>query len=194
MKHWLWHKSDGEVGGDSTYPGGWPAELDLNDVNETDSRVVQVRAHHVIMDDFAGFVAYECACPSGDVHCGCAAVKMGTSRVNIGTGLLEDRPAFTVLVGGANYNQGDVNDVTPGATVTLSLSGTFPDGTKVDVSSVAGEADLIQTSPQVLTFTGNVTNSINLTAPAQGLTGRVALQPQIATDTQRGAVSIRGWA
>lgn len=204
MRHWLWFKSSGEIGGDLTVASGWDAGLDFTDAGSTDPEVQYHRDQALLsggtvgytnLTDFAGFIAYDCPCDPEIVWCHHAAEQVGQSKVSGGS--LVARPLPKIMVDGVEINHDATVDKTPGAIVTLQLqevvASDMPNGVVYNATNLNG-AEVLQTSPTALTYTGGVTNTINMTAPAQGSVGMVSLKPAIMVEGRACRFRIRGWA
>ena len=189
MKHWLWYKTDGEIGGEIVRQDGWGAE-DLDDSESTDPIVVGLRATYTAMDGFAGFISFTCGDASG--FCDCAWHRVISQRVDTGGPTLEDKPTYTIKVDAVTVNNGDTIDKTPGTDVDVHLEGSIGDGVVVDISN-GGGVDVLQTSPQQLTFVSGTTNTVTIKAPTAGATGGVGLTPQNKKDAALGWFKVRGW-
>ena len=189
MKHWLWYKTDGEIGGEIVRRDGWGVE-DLNDSESTDPTVIDLRATYTVMSGFTGFISFTCG--DGDGLCDCACQKVSDERVNLSGPALETKPTFVIKVDSVTMDNKGTIDKTPSVSVDIHLEGTVPDGVVVCLAN-AGRVDMLETSPQFLTFSSNVTNTIAITAPTAGATGVVSLVPQNLKDARQGHFSIRGW-
>jgi hypothetical protein len=194
VRHWLWYKTTGEIGGDIITGGGWDLAVDFNEPS-TDETVQGIREHFMGQADYAGFVPYDCAHPAAAVWCNDAANKVGTDVVDTNTQTLASKPVFDLILDGVAVAAYSSNDKSPGSAVTLQLqvaTGSIPDGTVVKARNVT-DVSLLQTSPQDLTFVAGVTNQATLTAPAQGQTGNVWLDPADASTCVSVGVKVRGW-
>lgn len=195
MRHWLWYKTSGKIGGEITYPGGFDTDWDFNDDQSAEEMVQQFRSEYTGKANFDAFIAYDCPCDPSEVYCDHARQQVKTQRV-VGSSL-EALPVPEIKVDSTTTADGDVVDKTPGATVTLDLdivSGSFSDGTVINATNDPRGPDLIQSPPGVLTYASGVTNQINVVAPAQGQTGRVVLTPANEEDAQVIGFGVRGWS
>ena len=197
MRHWLWYKTDGEIGGDITIGGGWDTALDFDDDASTDATVIDNRAGYTGKTGFSGFIAYDCPCPATDVWCEHPAKKVNEGRVDTTGPTLEDKPVMQLQLDAVDIAHDSQTDKVPAATVTLAIdeavASTIPDAVQVRVANIPGWAELLETSPQDVSFTSGSTPDVTLKAPAQGLVGAVSVKPLNPKNTVGQRVKVRGW-
>lgn len=211
MKHWLWYKSDGSLGGEAIYQFGFPADVDLNDEDSEDERVLGYRNTLATQPDFAGFVAYECPCPPEMVECDCCRQRHIHYYYDTVAEELKLKPTFDILVDGvlAPFTVGvgkeSVNEVTtvdapPGSTVKIRLrqaAGSpegIPPGRQMDLECNTSPS-VFQSSPVTVTFDGGgQTEEVDAVVPPQGLVATVVARPTVQKHGHVRSVRLRGWA
>lgn len=190
MRHWLWYKTSGEIGGEALIGGGWDNSFDFNDSGTLDPTALNSYNYLSSLPGFSGFIAYDCVCDPVIVWCQHATEQVANCRVAGDT--LEEKPDYVLLVDGVTIDSLTITDKTPATTVTLQLSGALPDDTIIEAINL-GNTHLLQTSPTLLTFSGGVTNTINLVTPSQGIVGKIGVLPPNREAAKIKQVNLRGW-
>lgn len=191
MRSWIWYKTSGEVGGaERLIPGGWPMDLDFNNPQVQDPAVQNIRTMRLSTPGYAGFLPFDCECV-GDI-CSCALGFANTHLVVGGT--LVEKPSYAISVDGAVIAPGTQIDKTPGADISVSLSGAIMDGTVFDLAEPQGVSlSVLPTNPTALTFMNGVTNVVTIPAPPRLSIARLAIRPQNPRDGAVSGIRIRGW-
>lgn len=194
MKHYLWHKSDGEIGGELTYQGGWPSGKDPSDSECTDPIAASNRAWALDQVGCTAIVEYSCACAGSLEFCSCAVDRCNDSVISEGS--VTAKQAVTVCLGGTDKDDAingaeSAYDVTPASTITLKLKASVADDTEVVLKNCASGEDLID-DDVTLTFTSGVTNEVTINTPAQGLKGGVYTLTTLLVPRTR--CVLRGWS
>ena len=193
MKHYFWYRTDGSIGGEMTFSGGFPATCDPSDPNTTEPTAVGLRAKHTAEPEYAGIVGWDCGCPGGGfTFCACCNDKVQNSIIVDGVLTPMTTPDWMVDgVPAPGNDRSSAIDKTPSADVTLKLRSVgIPDGTEVDLRWGAGP-EMHQDLPVLLTFTGGETQEITLRAPTQGM--RAAVWVFERTLVPVTALHLRGW-
>ena len=193
MKHYVWHRTDGSIGGHMQFQGGFPVGCDPADPATTDPRAQALRATYTAKPEYGGIVAYTCGCGAGQTgFCGCANARVRDAIV-VG-GVVTAMATMQWRVDGVLIDPLGVSDPpldkTPGANVVVSLVGAVPDGVAVSIQRNTSP-DLAQSFPVVLTFTGGETDQATLRAPGAGLTGAVVAYHRVYVPWS--GLKIRGW-
>ena len=193
MKHWLWIKKDGSVGGCEIFSGGWSDEHDLNDDGDaTHGTVKFIRGLRLKEPDFSHFIEYSCDCAADEPGCQCPSLAV-IHKLFV-DGKLVEKPAFDVVLDGVVIPATQPVDRPPGSTPSLQLRGPMPDGTVVEaIDHPRANVCMLERSPANLTFTGGVTNTIQLSVPIKGMIGRVGLRPTNLAVAKLSGIRIRGW-
>lgn len=190
MRHYLWYRTDGELGNAETRSKGWPAHADPRDPNTTDPTAQWLRGRRPAAEpDFGGFVAYDCDCDPSVVSCRCPYTMLMTHYFD-GQSLIE-KPVSSVEVDGRPVTgiNTDINDCVPGSPVSCVIRAEVEDGHQLLVSNVDAPFKLLD-APVTVTFTGGVSSPIVVTAPPQGVAG--AFQGK-SKYVRYFCVIIRGW-
>src|SRR3990172_10606011 len=128
VRHYIWYGRDGSIGGHMQRQGGFPGGCDPSDPATTDPIAVGLRARHTAEPDYAGIVAYDCACPC-EGFCACCSNRPGDSRVD--GGVVTAMPSMQWSVDGVLTAPHAVDapgiDKTPGADVNVKLVGAVAD-------------------------------------------------------------------
>jgi hypothetical protein len=172
MRHYFGYRADGALGSIHTFHRGWTADRDVCDANCTDVTVQKLRAR-MLAKDIVGFVCYECDCPPDKGSCDCVGVTHASSFVK--DGVLVAKPLTTqVKIDGSFVDHKERVPRAPGTKVTLQIAAPdVDDGQKVGVF-IHG-AVLALSDQHELTVTGGVSETLELTAPAQGSAGTVMI-------------------
>lgn len=202
MRHWLWYKTSGELGGDLTRWGGWPAEVDFNDPDYPDADVQKARADIVAKPDFAGFLAFECPCtcdpedPASGM-CNCCCVNIRDKYVALPAVELTTKPGMVMLLDGSPVNNDDLQSHPPGTVLPLvfaaAVPDSIPDGYQVLVKHGRDPAQILA-DEVVVEFTAGVTPAVNVTAPSQGAVGGAVGMPVSRRLAEPCRLRLRGWA
>lgn len=189
--HYLWFDSNGEIKGISPGTLAWDGDP-LSGTPTDPSHAKNCRDNQITENGLAGGVSDSCACDLGDYSCTHAGEAQKTKYVAdpLGTPALTSKPALTILVDAVSHPEDDATPInkTPGATVTLKLQATVPDGTTVTLKR---DGALVAENDIVLTFTSNETNQVNITAPAQGQLGGLYGVGKLVRPV---VVNLLGWA
>lgn len=199
MRHYLWYRSDGSIGGPETMDFGFPAEIDPRDPDpDTADPVAQtIRGYRIGVDDHAGWHLYDCGCDPTVRVCGHAAERFRDSYVQLPGDVLASRDRVEFLVDGVvtapNSAEAPLNKL-PAGSVSFKLRekspGDVPDGT-VAKGYRLGTVDLAEAYPVELTFTGGESSEATLVAPSQGVKGGIVFtQGMYCAESQ---LWIRGW-
>jgi len=188
--HYLWYDATGEIKGLSLGHEAWDG--DPLGTPDAGTHAKNCQDNQLTDLGMTGGFIHSCACDLGDYDCPHAAEGINLKYVDdpLGTPALTDKPALTILVDAVSHGVNDRTPInkTPGASVTLKLQATVPDGTEIllrrDGASVYG-------SDPTLTFTSNETNEITLTAPNQGELGGLLGTSKLMRPV---VVPILGWA
>jgi hypothetical protein len=192
MKVFYGYDANGRLSSVETYSGGWPtctccegceclANPDCTNPNCVSLREIRTQLHpHII-----GYIAYDCPCPADAETCDCVSPKFGSSYVL--DGALVDKPACSTYVDGAEIAFEAEVYKTPGSSVALKFVGAnVPDGTEVTCRTRG--AQVYAETEFTLTFSGGETNTVQLTAPAQGVGAQITaysmgpfVRPQLFT-------------
>ena len=172
MRHYFGYRVDGSLGSIHTFHGGWTDDRDVCDPNCTDVSVQGIR-ERMMAKDTVGFICYECPCPSEDGSGDCCTVKHRESFAK--DGVLVARALTTKI-------QLDGVDIADNARIARApntklqfkvVAPDVPDGQKAGVF-IAGSV-LNLSNQHELTVTGGETETIELTAPAQGSEGEITV-------------------
>lgn len=195
MKHYISYDAQGRLVGvhtihhAGTQLGGWPDDIRLDDENCTHEAAKSIRANIIGKNGAVGFVAYNCSCPATKTTCSCANKKYAKSKF-AGGQLVTKLEAAVMLDGGPLANDAIVNRVPSSSTAFRVACANVPNGAKVTVFQ-RGHVALMEASKIELTFTDGQTEEFSLVAPAQGLTGAVAIT---GDDVLPMGLFLRGWA
>jgi len=178
MKHYLWYKTDGTIGGTCDKTGGWASGEDPSEATPTDVGAAAVKAATEAYADFAGWIAYDCGCGTEVGFCSHGDEKIRDSYSDAGT--LTAMPAFTLDLDASTVSGPTFEtplDKATGACTLKIVSATVPDGATVKVTGgyKTGPA-LHDALPVTLTFTSGETDTVALNSPPVGLTAGVNLQ------------------
>lgn len=175
MKHFFGATPDGRLFWSFIRAGGYDGttvDLDANDPQDAHAQhLLSVYNKNMKSSETLDcIVVFECPCPpGGEATCNCAATKRLNSYCNAGT--LTDKPTCQLLVDGVPTTNDTKLTRYPNSLFTIQLTadtpGTIPDGEVAQLYS----RSMLETESATLTFTNDVTNTITLRAPAQGLTG-----------------------
>lgn len=197
MRHWHWYTTTGAIGGEAVMDGGWNPAIDFNNPNEPDETAQLVRKLYVGLPGFAGFIAHDCACPSKHRWCDCARKRTDVKFIDLSdpqNPTAQNKVGFTIIIDDQVVAHGSMNDKSPGATVSVKLTGDVEDGAVVQlVEHPANVVHVMESSPVALTFVGGETNVATLTAPLKGFVARLALQPADRRHSSNRGFRIRGW-
>jgi len=192
MTHYLFHDANGELTGYAPGFMAWDGDpLASSPPPEIGTHARNVRDNMLGNMGCTDGVSEDCACDLGDYDCSHAQQYLNEKYVDVGgTDALTDKPALTILVDGVAHPEFDQTPIpkTPGSTVTLKLQATVPDGTQVTLKS---EGAAVVQGDQVLTFTSNETNEIDMVAPSQGALGGLIGKSKLIRLV---IVPILGWA
>lgn len=207
MKHWLWYRADGSIGGEILLPGGHDVSHDMNDASEGAPQTVKdLRAIATEFEGFHAFAPYECACPSEDVYCDCSRQQCigcyydGAALVAKPTyELVLDNVVIPFVVGqGIKANNTvETVDRVPGVTSQLKVRvkgdspEAIPDGTSIFIHCVG--AEVLAVNPTELQFTSGETPTVALVAPPQGMLAVVTARPGADRRGHAQALRLRGW-
>jgi len=187
MRHYLWYDATGEIRGRSKNINGFSG--DPLDSGTSDPEALDIRDY---MLNKLGFgivdgIAYDCSCIIGTEDCEHDAEALVGNYVS-GGNLTQKLSAVLKLDGAVTPSSQDPVDLTPGAVVSFTVEAAVPDSHTLTLLE-EGVA-LSQTTP-VLTFTGGVSNSVQLTIPPQGMSGKLG-----GADKLLGlfVINLRGWA
>jgi len=170
VRHYIWYKADGAIGGQEVHGGGFPNDCDLTDPDTQNPLAQQLRANRIRLNpEFAGYLAYDCSCDPSEVWCQCPYHKQATSYVDDGE--IVARPTVTMVVDGVDTpsNTADAPLLrTPGANLSIKFRAPeVPNGVQIVVPRQASIGpDMVPNWPITFTFDGGETNSITLYAPA----------------------------
>lgn len=193
MIHWFWYKTDGSIGGDHTTQGGWDPGLDFNDAGSTDETVIAIRNTFMGETDFQAFISHDDGVSGQDWNMD--AVNDILRNYCVSGGSLIAKPAYEVEFDSTQVAINEIVTKTPGNSVAVQLVGaSVPDGTVVHGLPVRGGPAVVQNYPIVFTFTGGASNTVNVTAPAQGFTSYIYFKPVITAQTVYRQAAIQGWA
>jgi len=170
MRHIIWLKADGSIGGFHIITGGWAPDFDPNDLTESNTQAKFVRDHHAAnpSNGFHSFFEYECPCSPSAGFCDCPNNTCANCHVD--GGLLKIKPTLSLLL--TNQVVGATSEIAPlvlaaGAEVPIKFTGSLPDTTVVSVDRVGGP-DSFDTLPTTFTFGGNETPEQTFLVPAKG--------------------------
>ena len=199
MRHWFFYDANGEIKGHSVSYVGYDVGGDPNDAGTTCAQCQNDRQHNLVEPGNVGAVAYDC--PNPEVAVGLpnpdpcdpdCFIRAQTYYVTGGT--LTAKPTVQMVIDGAAGVDIDPLNAytvqkTPGATVTFKLTGaSVPDTHQVTLKM--GGTGVLSPSDIVLTFSGGETNTVNLTAPSQGIEGGCYWTSQYVVGS---ALKILGW-
>lgn len=172
MRHFFGYRADGSLGSIHTFHRGWTADRNVCDPNCTDVTVQKLRAR-MLAKGISGFICYECDCPPDVGSCDCVGVAHQTSFAK--DGALAAKPLTTqIKIDGSFVDHKERVPRAPGTKVTLQvITPDVDDGQKVGVF-IHG-AVLSLSDQHELTVTGGQTETLELTAPAQGAAGTVTI-------------------
>lgn len=192
MKHYLWYYTDGTIGGEERFSGGFPDNCDPRDSNTTDGVALSLRNQRVSNPNFGGWLEYSCSCSSQTQTCPCPTGRVKDSFM--ANGVVTSKLPMTMTLDGAPVVSTSLSaplDKIPGSTVALVLSANVPDGHQLVLGrSMPLTVSLIPNSA-VLTFNGGQTLPVQLVVPAQGfVAGVYGMSKYIAPFY----LHLRGWA
>ncbi len=174
MRHYLWYDTNNQIQGEMLFEGGWPIGADPSDPASTHEAAVANRDHFTALPNFGGIIDYNCPCPPSDRFCDCARQQVDGCYIDGAS--LAVKEAINFVIDGNSVSHNNNRDaphlLAADAAFTLRLSGSLPDDTQITLDNCAGGVELLST-PQVLTFAGGATNTLNLTVPSAGQTGGV---------------------
>jgi hypothetical protein len=127
MRSWLGFSADGCFCSAELHNGGWPVEADFNSLatNPTVARLVaQRRAAGVV-----GFYMHDCGCGPEQGSCNCH--NDVALNYYVEAGALMVKPATVVRINSLVY--ASRAQVVVGATFTVQVTGSVPDGTEVEI-------------------------------------------------------------
>lgn len=172
MKHFVWHRTDGSIGGTFTMTNGVPDDMDPRNEQTTHPAAKQAHQDASSRMGFNGWVPYDCPCPPKGM-CDCLAERVRDSYVEDGT--LRQKPALEILVDGQPYQPGTGHLSRPaGSTVEVMFRCAAPDGHQATVQPLQGPAVVLQ-APTPVRFTGGLSQGLWLRVPPLGLTGGVGI-------------------
>lgn len=195
MKHYISYDAQGRLVGvhtihhAGTQLGGWPDDIRLDDENCQHEAAQSIRKNVIGKNGAVGFVAYSCPCPATKTTCACANKKYAKSRFVAGQ-LVTKGEAAVILDGGPLANDATVSRAPGSQTAFRVACAGAANGAKVTVFQ-RGAVALMEASKIELTFTDGETEEFTLVAPAQGLTGAVAI---LGDDILPMGLFLRGWA
>lgn len=189
MRHFIWYKTSGELGGVESRTGGWDDHVDITDPNTSDSVAQLIRSHRpTSVDDFGGFAIYECDCPIQDSHCACPHELVSTHYYE--SNEFAPKPDRDIELNGAAANLYLPNDFTPGTTVSLTLRSSVPDGHTLSIENISSLGGIID-GAQSISFTSGISSELNIDVPPQGVMGAITGSSNLIRDFR---IIIRGWA
>lgn len=193
MHYFFWYDDRGAIRGVTQCRDTIDPNCEPDNPNTTHPQGVDLRRFYFDGQGAAfnvkNCVRAECGCsPISDCQCGSACVR---NKVVV-SGRLVDKPVLTVYIDGEAQSAvfGVMVNKAPGSKVSIRLEAPdVPEGHQIVLSR--GGAELSIEDELVFTFSGGSTNTIVLTAPAQGLMGAIAASSISVRDF---SVTIRGWA
>jgi hypothetical protein len=175
MRHYFGYRADGSLGSVNTFHGGWPEDKDLRDPNSPDVTIQKQRAR-LAKRDIIGFLAFDCECPSGPSgpgSCNCASFAHRTKYMKDGA-LVSKAGTSVMHVDGNPIADGERLIRAPGTKVIFQMvCPDVPDGQSLNVQ--IRSAILHPSNTHHLLVTGGKTDTLELTAPAQGAFGQVLM-------------------
>jgi hypothetical protein len=193
MRHFLWLKADGLIGGFHVITGGWSVGFDPTDLTESNLQAKFIRdSHENAGDGFASYFEYNCPCDTSVGLCDC--VNTAVEQCHVEAGALTLKPTLAILLDSQNAagTTADTPLVLPAGTdVTCQLTtDSIPDGTVAQLVRVGGP-DNFATYPVDLTFTGNATNTVTFSVPAKGMIS--AFRVDAAKYVRGQIIFVKGW-
>jgi hypothetical protein len=195
MKHYLSYDITGKLVGIHTHAhagtklGGWPDDCRLDNPNCPNPTSKWFRENIIGQNGVVGFIACECECSPTERDCTCASEDFASKRV-VG-GVLVSKLEGALLKSGAIIQNKATLRAAPGSKLSMKIACVgVVDGSKLDVYQ-KGQVMVLETNPVTLTFTGGETEVFEVTAPAQGITGAIAV---VSKDVIPISVSVVGWA
>jgi hypothetical protein len=179
VRHYFGYDINGSLTTVEIYgPSGWPSTHCMEDPECMEAAVTSLRESRA--KDAPGvidWVVFDCPCDPGQgdllKDCGCFNTKYAENYVDTVSKTLVPKPMRTVLVDDVVVTPNQVITKDPGTVVVLKISAVgMPDG-ETAVCAQKGMVDLCLEDAWDLTFTGGVTDTKELTAPAQGTKGAV---------------------
>ena len=180
MRHWFFYDAEGKINGQSTSYVGYGPGGDPNDPDTTCSQCLNDRQHNLVETSNVAAVSFDCpnptqavGTPSPDPCDPDCFIRAQTHYVN--GGALTLKPTVQMVIDGDTPI--DIDPLVshniqraPGASGSFKLVGaSVPDNHQItlymDGSAKVSPTDL------VLTFSGGETNTVNITAPTQGIEG-----------------------
>jgi len=191
MRHFLSVDASGAIIGMATRGGGFTDDHNLDDPSCMHPEALNHRKLSARDPRFDRFVEYVCPCTSEELNCTCECPRDRASDHYADGSALVAKPALTVLIDGASV--GDPIGSTPhsrptGSAVSLKLLADVPDGHQVIVRTSRSAAIIREET--MLTFSGGETGSLELKAPANGVTGLVAGASKYVRPFK---VMVQGW-
>tara|TARA_Y100001980_G_C14421334_1_gene212265 strand:+ start:121 stop:723 length:603 start_codon:yes stop_codon:yes gene_type:complete len=180
MRHWFFYDANGQIKGQSTSYIGYAPGGDPNDPDTTCSQCLNDRQHNLVGPGNVGAVSYDCPHPTQAVGFPtpdpCNPNCFVTSQTHYVTGgVLTEKPTVQMVIDDGSPVDIDplnLHQITraPSTNVTFKLVGaSVPDAHEITLF-MDGNAKVSPTD-LVLTFSGGETNTVNLTAPTQGVEG-----------------------
>lgn len=209
MKHWLWYKTNGELGGELIYPCGFPDDFDPNDADSKDPQVIAFRKNFVDLPDFHGFVSYACPCGPEAVYCDCPRQRHLRSYVSGGE--LAPKPTYEMVLDGVvipfslgfgvhSKNTVATVDRTPGQVSSLYLRETadtpesIPDGVPFRIRCPNPNATMLEQDPTEVVFEKGRTPAVDVVAPpGAGLIEALGVSPVSYRYGHPQGLRIRAW-
>lgn len=195
MKHYFSYDANGQLIGihvhshAGTKLNGWGADCCLEDPDCEHHVAKHLREKILGSTAAVGFIPYNCSCSPTEQECQCTSLIVATKRVSEGVLVSKVRGAF--VKGGEILPENTVLTQTPGEKFLMKMVAVgVPNGTTVRLIDRPGVA-LFSPSPVDLTFTDGETPEIEVTTPAQGLTGYLLAISGLTIPLQ---LAIRGWA
>lgn len=176
MRHYFGYTAEGRLATIEFFHQGWPDKHALDNPSCSDW-AQQFRTKTMMQSPFVvDFIAYTCPCTGDNCEHGCCSAVMAAFRVDLATKTLVEKPDLSMLIDGVACGDGKPVTRAPGERVELTLSAPdMPDETEVIVGQSPGIAVMLEDS-LVLKFSAGEAGPVQLTAPAQGMSGVVATQ------------------
>ena len=172
MRHFMRVDADGRLIGVTIRVGGFDEDHALTDPSCAHPLALDQWKAANTVPNFDRFVEYVCSCDSSVEICPCPHTCLVDNYAE--GSVLTAKPALTVLVDDVPLPELIATGPllrTTGTTISLKLQGSAPDGHQVTLKP-AGTAAIIP-AEVVLTFNGGETDTVSLTAPATGMSGKV---------------------
>jgi len=179
MKHFFGATPDGRLYWTFVRAGGYDGtavDLDADDPQDSHAQHL-LSVHNKNMrasETLDSIVVYECPCPPGnDNVCDCTSTKRLSAYCK--DGVLTDKPTCQLLIDGVPVSNEVVLTRYPNSLFTAQLVADDPDSIDDDETATIYSQVMLETSSEVMTFSGGSTNTVTLRAPSQGLTGALSI-------------------